>query len=77
MIYTLMHFDTPLITFSAESKAEADNLLSAMGLSVNRPFDLLRISKGLSTNTNLQATRKNSKISQRSLKKSWENNVMY
>ncbi len=93
MIYTLMHFDTPLVEFSAESKAEpdieiikiydenrklipldltevsaagieswvkhrsipknrayVDNLLSAMGLSINRPFDLMRISKGLSLN---------------------------
>ena len=93
MIYTLMHFDTPLVEFSAEGKAEpdikiikiynenknlipldlaevsaagieswvkhrsipknrayVDNLLSAMGLSINRPFDLMRISKGLSLN---------------------------
>ncbi len=93
MIYTLMHFDTPLVVFYAESRAEAnikiievheenrklfpldlhevsengieswirqrsipknrayvDNLLSAMGLSMNRPFDIIRISKGLSLN---------------------------
>lgn len=82
MIYTLRHFDTPLIRFSAESGAEpnvkilwvseerktllpldleetsakgieswvqhrsipknrayVDTILSAMGLSINRPFD--------------------------------------
>lgn len=93
MIYTLMHFNTPLVVFSAESKAEVnlkiinvywdnkdffpldlteisernieswirhraipknrayvDNLLSTMGLSINRPFDIIRISKGLSLN---------------------------
>ena len=93
MIYTLKHFDTPLIRFSAESGAEADvkviwsdeskrelfpldleevsgsgieswvrhrsipknrayvdTLLSAMGLSINRPFDILRVSRGLSLN---------------------------
>ena len=93
MIYTLMHFDTPLIKFSAENKAESDikilrkytqnsdllpldltdktpngidswirhrsipknrayvdNILSAMGLSINRPLDLIRVSKGLSLN---------------------------
>ena len=93
MIYTLMHFDTPLVVFYAESRAETnikiievheenrklfpldlhevsengieswirhrsipknrayvDNLLSAMGLSMNRPFDIIRISKGLSLN---------------------------
>ncbi len=93
MIYTLMHFDTPLVVFSAEGSAEvnikiikvceenkklfpldlaeisekgieswvrhrlipknrayADALLSAMGLSVNRPFDIIRVSKGLSLN---------------------------
>lgn len=93
MIYTLMHFDTPLVVFSAESRAEVnvkiikvyegnkklfpldlaeisekgieswvkhrsipknrayvDTLLSAMGLSVNRPFDIIRVSKGLSLN---------------------------
>ncbi len=93
MIYTLMHFDTPLMEFSVESGAQSnlairriydqhnelfpldlsehsprgleswlkhrsipknrayvDNLLSAMGLSVNRPMELLRISKGLSLN---------------------------
>ncbi len=93
MIYTLRHFDTPLILFSAESGAEpnvkilwvdeerekllpldleeasengienwvrhrlipknrayVDTILSAMGLSMNRPFDILRVSKGLSLN---------------------------
>ena len=93
MIYNLMHFDTPLIEFSAQSKAEADikiiktyeenkelfpldlteasaegieswikhrsipknrayvdNLLSSMGLSINRPFDIIHVSKGLSLN---------------------------
>ena len=93
MLYTLMHFDTPLVAFSVESgaspnlalqqvytqhqalfplnlpevsasaleswlkhraipknRAYVDNLLSAMGLSINRPLDLLRISKGLSLN---------------------------
>ena len=93
MNYTLMHFDTPLVEFSAEGGVEAslrvletheenraylpldlaevtprgleswirhrsipknrayvDNLLSVLGLSANRPLDLLRISKGLSLN---------------------------
>ena len=93
MIYTLRHFDTLLIRFSAESGAEpnvkilwvdeerkkllpldleeasekgieswvrhrsipknrayVDTILSAMGLSINRPFDILRVSKGLSLN---------------------------
>lgn len=93
MIYTLKHFDTPLIRFSAEGGAEpnveiiwvneaerrllpldleelsskgleswvrhrsipknrayVDTILSAMGLSINRPFDILRVSKGLSLN---------------------------
>lgn len=93
MIYTLTHFDTPLIEFSVENKAEVgikiikiyeenkellpldlteasaegieswvkhrsipknrayvDNLLSSMGLSINRPFDIVRVSKGLSLN---------------------------
>lgn len=93
MIYTLRHFDTLLIRFSAESGAEpnvkilwvdeerkktpaprfgrsfwkryrklgaappdpknrayVDSVLSAMGLSINRPFDILRVSKGLSLN---------------------------
>lgn len=93
MIYTLMHFDTPLVTFSSESKAEmnleivdvnwenkdlfpldlievsekgitswikhrsipknrayVDNLLSSLGLSINRPLDIIRVSKGLSLN---------------------------
>lgn len=93
MIYTITHFDTPLITFSAESQVETnikiikvheenrklfpldlaevsengieswikqrsipknrayvDTLLSSMGLSINRPMDLIRVSKGLSLN---------------------------
>lgn len=93
MIYTLMHFDTPLITFSTERQVEAkikileaheenrnlfpldleevsgsgieswikhrsipknrayvDTLLSSLGLSINRPLDLIRVSKGLSLN---------------------------
>ncbi len=93
MIYTIKHFDTPLIRFSAESGAEpnvqvlwvdesnrkllpldleeasakgiegwvrhrsiprnrayVDTILSSMGLSINRPFDILRVSKGLSLN---------------------------
>ena len=93
MIYTLKHFDTPLIRFSAESGAEpdikviwtdeskrelfpldledvsekgvdswirhrsipknrayVDTLLSAMGLSINRPYDIIRVSRGLSLN---------------------------
>ena len=93
MIYTLRHFDTPLIQFSADNGAEpnvqilwadeskktlfpldldelsskgierwvrhrsiprnrayVDTILSAMGLSINRPFDILRVSKGLSLN---------------------------
>lgn len=93
MIYTLKHYDTPLIRFSAETGAEpnvailwvneADKrflpldmeelsakaieswvrnrsipknrayvnmILSSMGLSINRPFDILRVSKGLSLN---------------------------
>lgn len=93
MIYTLMHFDTPLIEFSAERQAEAnikiieaheeykklfpldlvevsergiaswikhrsipknrayvDTLLSSLGLSINRPLDIIRVSKGLSLN---------------------------
>ena len=93
MIYTLRHFDIPLIRFSAESGAEpdvkilwvddiwkkllpldleevsekgidcwvrnrliprnrsyVDTILSAIGLSINRPFDILRVSKGLSLN---------------------------
>lgn len=91
MIYTLMHFDTPLIVFSAEKQAETniriievheenkelfpldlaeisergieswikhrsipknrayvDTLLSSLGLSINRPLDLISVSKGLS-----------------------------
>ena len=93
MIYTLMHFDTPLIVFSAEKQAETniriievhkenkelfpldlaeisergieswikhrsipknrayvETLLSSLGLSVNRPLDLISVSKGLSLN---------------------------
>lgn len=93
MIYTLMHFDTPLILFSAEKQAETniriievhkenkelfpldlakisergieswikhrsipknrayvDTLLSSLGLSINRPLDLISVSKGLSLN---------------------------
>lgn len=93
MIYTLMHFDTPLIEFSAERQAESnikiieaheeykklfpldlaevsergiaswikhrsipknrayvDTLLSSLGLSINRPLDIIRVSKGLSLN---------------------------
>ena len=93
MVYTLMHFDTPLVVFSAERQVEAnikilavheenknlfpldlaelsesgieswirhrsipknrayvDTLLSSLGLSINRPFDLIRVSKGLSLN---------------------------
>lgn len=93
MIYTLMHFDTPLIVFSAEKQVETniriievhkenkelfpldlaeisergieswikhrsipknrayvDTLLSSLGLSVNRPLDLIGVSKGLSLN---------------------------
>lgn len=93
MVYTLMHFDTPLVVFSAERQVETnikilavheenknlfpldlaelsesgieswirhrsipknrayvDTLLSSLGLSINRPFDLIRVSKGLSLN---------------------------
>ena len=94
MNFTLKHFDTPLIRFSAESGAEpsiailwtndrhksllpldlhqevtaenleswlhhrtipknrayVDSLLSSMGLSINRPMDVIRLSKGLSLN---------------------------
>lgn len=93
MIYTLMHFDSPLIVFSAERQVEAnikiieaheenkellpldltevsengieswirhrsipknrayvDTLLSSLGLSINRPLDIIRVSKGLSLN---------------------------
>lgn len=93
MIYTLKHFDTPLLRFSAENSAEpsieilsvnedarhllpldlpelsasgltswirhrsipknrayVDNLLSSLGLSYNRPMDVIRVSKGLSLN---------------------------
>jgi hypothetical protein len=94
MIYTIKHFDTPLIRFSAESGAEmavnvlwekddvrslfpldmhgqatasgveswlrhriipknrayVDMILSSMGLSLNRPMDVIHVSKGLSLN---------------------------
>ena len=93
MVYTLMHFDTPLVVFSAERQVEAnikilavheenknlfpldlaepsasgieswirhrsipknrayvDTLLSALGLSINRPLDIISVSKGLSLN---------------------------
>lgn len=93
MIYTLMHFDTPLIVFSAKKQVETniriievhkenkelfpldlaeisergieswikhrsipknrayvDTLLSSLGLSVNRPLDLIGVSKGISLN---------------------------
>ena len=93
MIYTLMHFDTPLVVFSAERQVEAnikilavheesknlfpldlaelsesgieswlkhrsipknrayvDTLLSSLGLSINRPLDIISVSKGLSLN---------------------------
>ena len=93
MIYTLKHFDTPLLQFSAENGAEpnieiitvneqtrdllpldladvssagleswirhrsipknrayVDKILTSMGLSLNRPMDVLRVSKGLSLN---------------------------
>lgn len=33
-----------------KNRAYVDNLLSTMGLSMNRPFDVIRISKGLSLN---------------------------
>lgn len=33
-----------------KNRAYADNLLSTMGISMNRPFDVIRISKGLSLN---------------------------
>lgn len=94
MIYTLKHFDKPLVRFSAEHGPEAqiqilwvndeakaflplelhgevsdaaleswlrhrtipknrayvDTILSSMGLSMNRPMDVIRLSKGLSLN---------------------------
>ena len=93
MIFTIKHFDTPLISFSADSGAEVnieikfvnekkrsvfpldlsevssdgiqswlkhrtipknrayvDSILSSMGLSINRPLDVIRVSKGLSLN---------------------------
>lgn len=106
MIYTLMLFDTPIVTFSAESKAEmnlkinkiywenknlfplelfeisergitswikhrtipknrayVDNLLSSIGLSINRPIDIIRVSKGLSLNDCYWVKDKNSEDS--------------
>ncbi len=93
MIFTIKHFDTPILRFSAESGAESnikilwydndkknlfpldfpevssagveswikhrtipknrayvDTLLTTMGLSQNRPLDIIKISKGLSLN---------------------------
>ena len=93
MVYTLMHFDTPLIAFSAERQVEANikiieaheenknlfpldlaevsgsgmeswirhrsipknrayvnTLLSSLGLSINRPLDIIGVAKGLSLN---------------------------
>ncbi|MBO4366875.1 MAG: XRE family transcriptional regulator [Clostridia bacterium] len=93
MIFTLKHFNTPLIAFSADAGAEmnievtfvnegkrslfpldlqevspegiqswlkhrtvpknrayVDSILSSMGLSINRPLDVIRVSKGLSLN---------------------------
>ena len=93
MVYTLMHFDTPLVVFSSERQVEAnikilavheenknlfpldlaelsesgieswlkhrsipknrayvDTLLSSLGLSINRPLDIISVSKGLSLN---------------------------
>ncbi len=94
MIYTLRHFDTPLVRFSAEHGAETairilwadenhqglmplefhrqvdakrleawlrhrtiprnrayvDAILASQGLSLNRPMDVIRLSKGLSLN---------------------------
>ena len=103
MTYTLMIFDTPLIKFSVEGRAEVeidilkvydenkellpldlpevsarsieswivhrsipknrayvDNLLASMGLSVNRPFDLIQISKGLGLNDSYWLKQENS-----------------
>lgn len=102
MIYTLKHFDTPLLQFSAEAGADpnvkilwsdetkkyllpldleevsekgieswvhhrsipknrayVNTLLSAMGLSINRPFDILRVSKALSLNDCYWVTEEN------------------
>ena len=102
MIYTLKHFDTPILNFSAESGAEpnieilsvndqarnlipldmeeissagleswirhrsipknrayVDKILTSMGLSVNRPMDILRVSKGLSLNDCYWVTEEN------------------
>ena len=92
MIYTIKHFDTPVLRFSAEDGAESrikvlwvtdtkdllpldlpeatdggvdawirhrtvpknrayvNALLSSMGLSINRPMDIIKVSKGLSLN---------------------------
>ncbi len=93
MIFTIKHFDTPILRFSAESGAESnikilwydndkknlfpldfpevssagveswikhrtipknrayvDTLLTTMGLSQNRPLDIIKVSKGLSLN---------------------------
>lgn len=92
MIYTLRHFDTPVLRFSASSGVEPDiqilrtaddqtlfpldisevspagleswirhravprnrayvgALLAAVGLSLNRPMEIARVSKGLSLN---------------------------
>lgn len=93
MVYTLMHFDTPLVVFSSERQVETnikilavheenknlfpldlaelsesgieswlkhrsipknrayvDTLLSSLGLSINRPLDIISVSKGLSLN---------------------------
>jgi len=93
MIFTIKHFDTPILRFSAETGAESnikilwydndkknlfpldfpevssagveswikhrtipknrayvDTLLTTMGLSQNRPLDIIKVSKGLSLN---------------------------
>ena len=92
MIYTIKHFDTPVLQFTADSGAEpnieviwvteqadllpldlvqttaegvsswirhrtvpknrayVNKLLAAEGLSINRPLDIIRLSKGLSVN---------------------------
>lgn len=92
MIYTIKHFDTPVLQFTAENGAEpnieviwvtertellpfdlsqptsqgveswirhrtvpknrayVNKLLAAEGLSINRPLDIIRLSKGLSVN---------------------------
>lgn len=36
--------------FYSENRAYVDTLLSSMGLSINRPFDIIRVSSGLSLN---------------------------